>query len=73
MVELNSNVRAGEKEIQGEIMRVWTWIGTRYVEPAPERRLLTDAGTGAKAGALAGVKKEEDDEEEWNAQPRILA
>lgn len=27
IVEMNSNVRAGEREISGEVMRVWTWIG----------------------------------------------
>lgn len=27
IVEMNSNVRAGERQISGEIMRVWTWIG----------------------------------------------
>jgi hypothetical protein len=32
VVEQNSNIRAGEREIQGEIMRVWTWIGGRFVE-----------------------------------------
>ena len=32
VVEQNSNIRAGEKEVQGEIMRVWTWIGGRFVE-----------------------------------------
>lgn len=32
VVEQNSNVRAGEREVQGEIMRVWTWIGGRFVE-----------------------------------------
>lgn len=29
IVEMNSNVRAGEREISGEVMRVWTWIGGR--------------------------------------------
>ncbi|TGZ85093.1 hypothetical protein EX30DRAFT_392478 [Ascodesmis nigricans] len=48
VVELNSNVRAGEKEVQGEIMRVWTWIGGRYVEAAPERRMLEGVGEEAK-------------------------
>lgn len=32
VVEQNSNIRAGEREIQGEPMRVWTWIGGRFVE-----------------------------------------
>lgn len=32
VVEQNTNVRAGEREVQGEIMRVWTWIGGRFVE-----------------------------------------
>ncbi|PWW75130.1 hypothetical protein C7212DRAFT_281055, partial [Tuber magnatum] len=27
IVEMNSNVRAGEREISGEVMRTWTWIG----------------------------------------------
>jgi len=29
IVEMNSNVRAGEREISGEVMRTWTWIGGR--------------------------------------------
>jgi len=32
VVEQNSNIRAGEREIQGEIMRIWTWIGGRFIE-----------------------------------------
>jgi len=32
VVEQNSNVRTVEREIQGDIMRAWTWIGGRFVE-----------------------------------------
>ena len=55
VVEQNSNIRAGEREVQGEIMRVWTWIGGRFVDG---RSVFgdSDAGSGEqwvprKAGA----------------------
>ncbi|KAI5789109.1 Man1-Src1p-C-terminal domain-containing protein [Geopyxis carbonaria] len=35
IVEMNSNVRVSEREIQGEMMTVWTWIGGKFTESGP--------------------------------------
>ncbi|KAF8250711.1 hypothetical protein K440DRAFT_540887 [Wilcoxina mikolae CBS 423.85] len=32
VVEMNSNVRVGQKMVQGDIMKIWTWIGGRIVD-----------------------------------------
>ena len=49
VVEMNSNVRATQMEVMGEVMRCWTWIGRSALldEAAPqevieEERLIGD-------------------------------
>lgn len=55
---MNSNVRAGEREISGEVMRVWTWIGGRV-----STSRLGDVGYVAKAGEEDG---------RWAEYPRVI-
>lgn len=58
IVEMNSNVRAGEREISGEVMRVWTWIGGRV-----STSRLGDVGYVAKAG---------EEDSRWAEYPRVI-
>lgn len=60
-MEQNSNIRAGEREVEGEIMRAWTWIGGKFV----------GGGGGVEALGLEGEEKRE--EEEWDGKGRIVA
>lgn len=42
VVEMNSNVRTGEREVMGEIMRVWMWIGGHFLEDTANADDLRD-------------------------------
>jgi len=60
VVEMNSNVRAGEREVEGEIMRVWTWIGGRFIG-APQYE-------DEEGRDRSGLKVES----EWSEYPRVV-
>ncbi|KAL7271456.1 inner nuclear membrane protein enriched at telomere/subtelomere region [Rhizina undulata] len=50
VVELNSNVRVGEREVQGEVMRVWSWIGRRVATP----RVVKEEDFGGRQWGVEG-------------------
>lgn len=70
VVEHNSNVRATSREVRGEVLRCWTWIGAVGV--------LEDVlGGGGEGGALVkrenGVSLKREDWERDIEFPRIVA
>lgn len=53
---MNSNVRAGEREISGEMMRAWEWIGGK----------VNPAGLGDVGDVVKGR------DERWVEYPRAI-
>lgn len=75
IVECNSNVRATNREVRGEVLRCWTWIGAVGVL---EDNLLGLGSGVIPGGAGQGEKRESGikEEEEWARQiefPRVVA
>lgn len=58
VVEMNSNVRAGQTEISGEVMMVWTWIGGEASTAS-----LGDGGMGQIGDGDGGG---------WSEYPRVI-
>ena len=75
VVECNSNVRAMSREVRGEVLRCWTWIGAVGV--------LVDNPPGLGSGVVSGGMGSQGEkgklgmkEEDWVAQiefPRVVA
>ena len=75
IVECNSNVRAANREVRGEVLRCWTWIGAVGV--------LEDNPQGLGSGVVwggTGCQGEKGElrikEEDWVRQiefPRVVA
>lgn len=53
IVEMNSNVRAGEGEVSGEVMRVWTWIGGR----TSSARMVNGMGATGEIGNWGDINR----------------
>lgn len=67
IVEMNSNVRAGEREISGEVMRTWTWIGGRVALGGKEGEGEVGVGFDNDNDVGGGSR------ERWTEYPRVIA
>ncbi|PUU76932.1 Man1-Src1p-C-terminal domain-domain-containing protein [Tuber borchii] len=68
IVEMNSNVRAGEREISGEVMRTWTWIGGRIAlggKEEDEGEVVVDFDNDNNVGGGSRGR--------WAEYPRVIA
>jgi len=68
IVEMNSNVRAGEREISGEVMRTWTWIGGRVAlggKEEDEGEAVVDFDNDSNVGGGS--------RERWAEYSRVIA
>ncbi|KAG0136840.1 putative sister chromatid separation protein [Tuber indicum] len=68
IVEMNSNVRAGEREISGEVMRTWTWIGGRVALGGKEGESEAVVGFDNDSNVGGGSR-----EKKWTSYPRVIA
>lgn len=50
-VELNSNVRVSMREVQGEVMKCWTWVGSRTDEKEVNEGMGRFSGFGGSYGS----------------------
>lgn len=70
VVEMNSNVRAAEREIEGEPMRVWSWIGGKFVDDGTEDELELEGVQGVKRES--GGAPEAEEKVHWNKRRRAV-
>ena len=66
IVEMNSNVRSGEREVRGEVMRVWTWIGGRATR-------VNAKGSSGEGGGAIEPNSVRGNETKWSEYPRAIA